>query len=101
MRNKKIYPIQNENNIYKNKNRTHKSRHRSRPIANWNKSNLTRIFPTNVPQLLYRRRNGRIKFEQAVKKRRVINYLVGILPCYLNHRKPPCKGQHCFALFAI
>jgi hypothetical protein len=85
MRNKKVNPIQNdkfinsnENNIPKNKNRTHKSRHRRRPIANWNKSNLTRIFPTNVPQLLYRRRNGRTKFEQAVKKRRVINYLVGI-----------------------
>jgi hypothetical protein len=79
MRNKKINPIQNDNNIHKNKNRTHKSRHRRRPVANWNKSNLTRIFPTNVPQLLYRRRNGRIKFEQAVKKRRIINYLVGIL----------------------
>lgn len=69
---------ESENNDKKKKKRPHKSRRRRKPLDNWNKNNLTKIFPTNVPQLLYKRRNGRTKFEQAFKKRRVINYLVGI-----------------------
>ncbi len=69
---------ESENSDQKNKKRPHKSRRRRKPLANWNKNNLTKVFPTSVPQLLYRRRNGRTKFEQAFKKRRVINYLVGI-----------------------
>lgn len=37
-----------------------------------------RVFPTNYAELLYRQRNGKYKFEQAVRKKRILNIIVGV-----------------------
>lgn len=36
------------------------------------------LLPTTYPELMYKRRNGRTKFEQAVRKKRVLNLIVGV-----------------------